>query len=149
LHVPTLANLDALFDADPQIKMVDHSWQMKWARSLSGPGISCVPPQYVPMLLGQVLMLREVVYIRLSGAINAGLEVDCALLLMYLRSSCLHSAIGQVVPTIQCQVAPILCMDAPLFAHIHGDNIVHRDLPWLQEPAHLEPSLHVAGTSDL
>jgi hypothetical protein len=96
------------------------------------------------MLLGQVLTPRREDYIRLGGTICAnGLEADCAALLMYLQAACTLQT-GQMVPTVQHLVVPVLHVNAPLFFVFIRDNIVHRDFPWLQEPAHQETGLHVA-----
>jgi hypothetical protein len=49
---------------------------------------------------------------------------------------------GQLVPALQRAAATVLQVDATLYRHIR-DNMVLRDLPGLQQPETLEPSLHV------
>ena len=104
--------------------------------------LMCVPPRYVPILLGRLLTPREV-YVHLGRAIQADrLEVDCGPLLGYLWAACTLQT-GALVPVVQRPLAPVLRVDATLYNHIR-ENIVYRNFPRLQEPSHLEPGQQVA-----
>jgi hypothetical protein len=85
IQVPTLANLDALFDGDPLLETVGPFVANEVGTEIIRTrNIMCVPPRYIPILLGQMLSPREA-YTRLGGAIRAdGFEGDCAPLLAYL-----------------------------------------------------------------
>ena len=84
LQVPTLENLDALFDVDPQVNLVG-PFAGGEVRLILTQNVMCMPPKYVSILLGQGLTLREA-YLWVCGAIQAdGNEADCGpLLLNYL-----------------------------------------------------------------
>ena len=128
IQVPTLANLDALFGGDPLLEMVGPFVANEVGTEIIRTrNVMCVPPRYVPILLGQMLSPREA-YTRLGGAIRAdGFEGDCAPLLAYLRAACTLQ-MAQLVPSIQCAAAPVLRVDPPLFAHIR-DSLIHMDFP--------------------
>jgi hypothetical protein len=128
IQVPTLANLDALFDSDPLLEMVGPFVANKVGTKIIRTwNIMCVPPCYVPILLGQMLSPREA-YTSLGSAIRTdGFEGDCVPLLAYLRAACMLQTV-QLVPSIQCTAAPFLRVDPPLFAHIR-DSLIHRDFP--------------------
>ena len=143
LQVPTLANLDALFDGDPLAETVGPFAANEVGTELVRTrNVMFVPPKYVLIVLGQTLTPRQA-YQRLGGAIRAdGFEGDCAPLLTYLRAACTLPA-GQLLPAVQRPAAPVLRVDESLYRHIR-DEIVLRDFPRLREPAALEPGMHVA-----
>ena len=143
LQVPTLVNLDALFDADPLLQTVGPFAANEVGTELIRTrSVMFLPPRYIAIVLGQNLTPRDA-YLRLGGAIRAdGLELDCAPLLSFLRAACTLPT-GQPVPALQRAAATVLRADAALYRHIR-DNVVLRDLPGLQQPETLEPSLHVA-----
>ena len=143
LQVPTLANLDAMFAADPQLDTVGpFAVNENGTELIRTRNVMCVPPRYVPILLGWALMPREA-YERLGGAIRAdGLEADCGPLLGYLRAACTLPT-GALIPAVQHPAAPVLRVDDTLYNHIR-DHIVHRDFPRLLEPSFVEPGQQVA-----
>ena len=102
LQVPTLTNLDAMFNMDPLAEMVG-----SFAANENGTdlirthNLMCVPPHYILILLGQVLMPREA-YVHLGGgAIRMdGFKGDCEPLLAYLQAACALQT-GALVPTVQ------------------------------------------------
>jgi hypothetical protein len=129
IQVPTLANLGALFDGDPLLERTVGPFVANEVGTeiIRTRNVMCVPPRYVPILLGQALSPREA-YTRLGGAICTDrFEGDCAPLLAYLRAACTLQTV-QLVPSIQCTAAPVLRVDPLLFAHIR-DSLVHRDFP--------------------
>ena len=139
-----LVNLDALFDADPLLQMVGPSAANKVGMELiHTPNVLFLPPQYIAIVvLGQNLTPREA-YLRIGGAIRANdLELHCSPLLSFLRAACTLPT-GQPVPVLQRAAATVLRADAALYRHI-WDNVVLWDLPGLQQPEMLEPSLHMA-----
>jgi hypothetical protein len=143
LQVPTLENLDGLFAADPHLETVgpfaanENGTELVRTRNLM-----CVPPRYVPLVLGRLLTPRDA-YLRLSGAIRAdGLEAACTPLLTYLRVACTLQT-AALVPAVQRPAALVLRVDATMYNHIR-DSIVFRDFPRLQEPSHVEPGQQVA-----
>ena len=86
LQVPTPANLDALFDADPTLELVGPfvvnkpGTELIWTRN-----VMFVPPKYGLILLGQLLKPAHQAYTSMGGAIHAdGLEVACASLINFL-----------------------------------------------------------------
>jgi hypothetical protein len=85
IQVPTLTNLDALFHGDPLLEtMGTFVANEVETEIIPMRNVMCVPPCYVPILLGQMLSPREA-YTRLGGAIRANrFEGDCAPLLAYL-----------------------------------------------------------------
>lgn len=89
LQVPTLANLDALFNADPLLDLVGLFAAGEVGTELiCTRNIMCVPPKYVPILLSQALTPWEA-YLHISGAIwTDGLEANCGSLLAYLWAAC-------------------------------------------------------------
>lgn len=143
IQVPTLANLDALFDGGPDVEVVGpYAANEVGTELIRTRNVMFVPPRYIPTLLGQSLTPRQA-YLRLVGAVRTdGFELACAPLLDYLRAACTLPA-GQPVPAVQRPAANVLRMDETLHQHIR-ENVVHRDLPRLRQPELLEPGLHVA-----
>ena len=101
LQVPTMANLDALFAANPQAIVVGpFAANEAGTETIRTRNVMAVPPKYIPIVLGQHLTPREA-YTRLGGAIrDDGQEVNCANLLSFLRAACTIPTAG-MVPTIQ------------------------------------------------
>jgi hypothetical protein len=71
LQVPTLVNLDALFDADPLLQMVGPFAANEVGTELVRTrNVMFLPPRYIAIALGQSLTPREA-YLRIGRAIRA------------------------------------------------------------------------------
>ena len=130
--MPTLVNLDALFDADPLLQMVGPFAANEVGTELIRTcSVMFLLLHYIAIVLGQSLTPREA-YLHIGGAIwTDGLEVDCAPLLSFFLAAC-ALPMGQPVPALQGAAATMLQADAALYQHI-WDNVVLWDLPALQQ----------------
>jgi hypothetical protein len=132
-----------MFDMDPLLDLVGPFAAGEAGMELIRKrNVMCVPPKYVPILLGQALTPWEA-YLCISGAIRTnGLEANCGSLLVYLWAACTRQ-LGQLLPTVQCLAPTIFCMDDVLYNHV-WETLIYWDLPCLHQPETLEPGLHVA-----